>query len=274
MSATTRLVRIYAGNAKGGLFWLTPDAAQSRVFRHLGRDKQLIGLRAPPIDASRPPPSLQDLARHYADSVLESGVNGSIVLAGYCIAAVLAREVALELQARALRVSALIMIDPPDPAESMADVISSPLSYRVAVGWRRILMHVGRVLRLGPRHGLAYLRGSWNGIWKRIVYQRSRRAYERSARTGQPTETDFSDGYLVSVAAFMNSRLRVYTGRAYLIRPIDAPKGIFRYANLRWKQLIDGGIDFIDVPGSSETMWQEPAVVEMARAIKRCSNAD
>lgn len=273
MSTVTRFVRIYAGDSKGGLFWLTPDAAQSRVFRHLGRQQQLICLRAPPIDADSPPPSLQALARYFADSVVESGVSGPVVLAGYCIAAVLAREVALELHSRNLSIGALIMIDPPDPSESLADVISNPLSYRLIVGWRRITMHLGRVLRMGPRLGLDYLRGSLHGIWKRIVYQRSRRAYERAASTGRPTEAAFNDGYLVSVAAFMNSRLRVYPGRAYLIRPMDAPEGIFRYANRRWSQLISGGIDVIDVPGSSETMWQEPAVVEVARAVQRCSNA-
>lgn len=273
VSTVTRFVRIYAGESKGGLFWLTPDAAQSRAFRHLGRERQLICLRAPPINADRPPPSLQELALYFADSVVESGVNGPIVLVGYCIAAVLAREVALELHSRNLEIGALIMIDPPDPAESLADVISNPLSYRLIVGWRRITMHLGRVLRLGPRLGLDYLHGSLHGIWKRLVYQRSRRAYERAASSGQPTEAAFNDGYLVSVAAFMNSRPRVYPGRASVIRPVDAPKGVYRYANRRWSQLISGGIDVIDVPGSSETMWQEPAVVEMARAVKRCSSA-
>lgn len=271
VSTGARFVRLYAGASKPGLFWLTPDTPQSRVFRHLGSEQQLVCLRSPPVAADRPPPSLQELARFYADSVMEAGVKGPVALTGFCIAAVLAREVAIELQGRGVEIRAVVMIDPPDPAESRAAVSGTPLGHRLRVALRRIGLHLGRIVKLGPRGGLEYVRGSLHGIWKRIHYQRSKRAHEQAMASGQGTDPAYTDDYLLSVAAFMNASPRVWDGRATIIRPTDAPWGVFDYPNLRWRELIRGGVEIVEVPGSSDTMWQEPAVSAMAQAVKRFS---
>lgn len=268
MNTSARFVRIYGGQAKNSLFWLTPDAPQSRVFQHLGTDQQLICLRAPPVDTSRRPPDLQELAQFYADSIQQAGVQGPVALTGFCIAAVLAREVALELKSRGLDVRALIMIDPPDPAESKAEVQQTPPVHRVLVSASRIVMHLVRMARLGPRGAVAYLQGCVHGVMKRMSYRQSRLAHEQASNAAQPAASTLSSNYLISVAAFMNSSPRIYDGPAWIIRPTDAPRGIFKYPNLRWEQLIKGGVRFIEVPGNSDSMWQEPAVAEMAKAVK------
>ena len=262
------IIRPRAG--KKGLFWITPDEPQSAVFRRLGRDRQVTCLRAPTQSSAAQPPTLEQLAHYYADSVENAQESGPVSLAGFCIAAVLAREVAIELLSRGRTVRALIMIDPPDPAKSRAKVEPDRASDAMALQARRIAFHARRVFSMPLGDALRYLRGSLQGVLARVKYERGRVAHAAAISSGQPIRDEFASSYQTSVAAFLNAVPREYPGSALLIRPVDVPPGAFSRADRRWEQLIVGGLQFARVAGDSGSMWLEPSVTELGDTISRC----
>jgi thioesterase domain-containing protein len=262
-----RHVLIHAGGSKKGLYWITPDAPQSTAFRELGRDQQVVCLRAPASDPTRPPPTLRDLAVYHADSIDLVSPSEPVTLVGYCIAAVVAREVALEVQARGRVVHALIMIDPPDAAKSRRKLIEDPLGYRVAQQLRRWSFHLRKLGARPARVMYPYLRDSMHSVLKRIDYRRSGVEYAAAGAGGKAMSERFADSYHVAVAAFLNAVPAPYTGSAVVIRPTDVPPKVFEYANRRWRELISGGMVLAEVPGNSSTMWEEHTVKHVAEAI-------
>jgi thioesterase domain-containing protein len=265
---SSRFVVMHPRGQNKGIFWITPDAPQSAAFRELGRELQIVCLRAPAHPRDRPPLALQDLAAYYAESVGECSRNDPVTLVGYCIAAVLARETAIALSARGRRVRSLIMVDPPDPAKSRALLTRDPFGYRLFQQARRWSFHLSRMVSPELPSRTSYLQGSIAGVLARRDYGKSKSAYA-AARTREAALPDrFSDGYHVAVAAFMNSTPGPYSGSACVIRPTDVPRRSFEYSNLRWLQLITGSIEFVDVPGNSDTMWQEPAVKVLCDVLR------
>lgn len=266
-SGARRHVVINAGGGKKGLYWITPDAPQSTVFRELGRDQQVICLRAPASDPARPPPTLRDLAVFYADSIDRVSRGEPVTLVGYCIAAVVAREVAIEVRARGRVVQSLIMIDPPDAAKSRRRLVEDPLAYRVAQELRRWSFHLRKLSTRPARALYPYLRDSAQGVLKRIEYRRSGVEYAAAGAGAKAMSERLADSYHVAVAAFLNATPQAYQGTAVVIRPTDVPPRAFEYANRRWLELISGGITLADVPGNSSTMWEQPTVKHLAEAI-------
>lgn len=265
---SSRFVVMHARGQNKGIFWVTPDGPQSAAFRELGRELQIVCLRAPAHLRDRPPLDLRDLAAYYAESVAECSRDDPVTLVGYCIAAVLARETAIALSARGRRVRSLIMIDPPDPAKSRAMLTPDPLGYRLFQQARRWRFHLGRIVSPESAGRISYLRGSIAGVLARLEYGKGKSAYAAARAREAALPDRFSDGYHVAVAAFMNSTPEPYSGSACVIRPTSVPRRSFEYANLRWLQLITGGIEFVDVPGNSDTMWQEPAVKALCDVLR------
>lgn len=264
----SRFTVIRPRGAKKGLFWVTPDAPQSSAFRELGRDQRVVCLRAPIQPEEQPPLSLEQLAVFYADSIQQFPDDDAITLVGYCIAGVLAREAAIQLQRRGRVVKSLIMIDPPDPAKSLARLRPDPLVRLLSREFHRWRFHSRRLLALSFSDALAYLGSSARGVVSRRNYGKSKRAYAAAISSDDALPDQFNSSYHMSVAAFLNSVPAEYSGSAYVIRPADAARGAFSGANARWQELIAGGIQVIQVPGDSNTMWQEPAVKYLAAEIR------
>lgn len=265
-----RYVVMHPRGERKGLFWITPDAPQSTAFRELGREQQIVCLRSPTQPDDLPPLTLGDLATYYADSIDEFPVAEPISLVGYCIAAVVAREVAIEVESRGRRVRSLIMIDPPDLAKSKLGIGRDPPSYRVAQEMRRWSFHLRRLCSRHYGGPAAYVRDSLRGVLARLRYRRSGNAFAVARFGGGAMPEAFSDGYHLAVAAFLNSTPEPYRGTACIIRPTDLPAKVFARANMRWRALVAGGVRFVDVPGNSTTMWQEPAVKALANEIRAC----
>jgi len=262
-----RAVVMHARGRKRGIFWVTPDAPQSTAFRGLGREQPIVCLRAPPLANRAAPPTLEQLARYYCDTVERFPQHEPVTLVGYCIAGVLAREIAIELQQRGRSVGALIMIDPPDAAKSRAPLHVDPTSYRYAQQARRWAFHLRSLVALGGREMIAYGVSSVRGVISRLRYRKSRAAYAAASSGSAALPDEYSDSYHISVAAFLNATPRSYSGSACIIRPTAVPHRVFEHANRRWRELIVGGVQIEAVAGDSTTMWREPAVQTLSKTI-------
>lgn len=264
-----------AMNAKGDklpLFWITPDASQATVFRELGRAQPIYCLRAPPVREGAPPYTLEQIAQRHSEAITRIRPQGPYLLAGYCIAAVVAREVALQLAAQGQSVSRLIMIDPPDPAKSRAQLTKDPFMALLTRTASRLLFHMQRLMLLSLAEKIEYCRVSLRAVVSSIEYSISRHAHSASVSSGKPLPSRFNDGYHSAVAAFLNSVPGRYNGAVVLVRPSNVPAGAFRYSNARWLELLGGPPEIVVVAGDSTSMWSAPDVGDLRARIEQCLN--
>jgi thioesterase domain-containing protein len=258
-------------NVKGDmqpLFWITPDASQATVFRDLGRSQPIYCLRAPPVREGAPPYTLEQIAQRHSEAIRRIRPQGPYLLAGYCIAAVVAREVALQLAAQGQSVDRLIMIDPPDPAKSRAQLAKDPFVGLLMRAASRLLFHMRRLVSLSLAEKIDYCRVSLRAVVSRIEYSISRHAHRAGVSSGRPSR--FNDGYHSAVAAFLNAAPGRYDGAVVLLRPLNVPAGAFRYSNARWLQLLSGSTKVIEVAGDSTSMWSAPDVGDLRARIQQC----
>lgn len=270
-AASPRGFSVLHGSKSGHpLVWMVPSPSQSAVIRELGARVPIIGIRPIQPSSGESPPTLQELGSRYAQVIMRAQPVGSIRIAGYCIGAVLAREAALELSVQGREVSSVVMIDPPDPAETRASFPAATFGARCRRIVRKLAYHAGRVRRLGARDAWRYLRASLRGIGARMNYQRSRRAHEAAIRGEGQIPERYRDSYHVSVAAFQSSIPRVYPGRTAIIRPTDVPAGAFEQPDSRWAQLLGAKVEVEHASGSSDSMWKDDNSVPLAHCILAC----
>jgi thioesterase domain-containing protein len=259
-------------NPKGSrppLFWITPDASQGDLFRRLGRDQPIYCMRAPKVPQGSPPLTLRELAQCHIASIRQIQPQGPYQVAGYCIAAVVAREVALELSASGEHMSRVIMVDPPDPEKSKRSFPPDGPWFRVSATLSRVAFHMRRLSRLSWAEKLRYMQASARAVVGRFNYAISKRAHERSVTGDRPLPDRFNDGYHSAVAAFLNSVPKIYEGEVIMFRPDMVPQAIMDSANRRWSALIAPSMRIQKVAGDSNTMWAEPNVADIADQIGR-----
>src|SRR5262249_41797093 len=110
-----------------------------KFARLLGAEQPVYGVKAVGVEGTQKAlDRIEDLAAHYVKEITALRPAGPYMLAGYSVGAVVALELALQLEARGLPVSLLVAFDALSPGYPP----DLPLA-------RRILIHLGNVLR-GP----------------------------------------------------------------------------------------------------------------------------
>ncbi|WP_186056707.1 alpha/beta fold hydrolase [Burkholderia gladioli] len=99
----------------------------------LAADGPLECLPCPPLDARRPA-TLEGLAMHYAQALVERQPEGPYRLAGWSFGGILAYEVAMQLVGRDRDIEFLAMIDANLPGSATARRIAAPLEAGLAPG--------------------------------------------------------------------------------------------------------------------------------------------
>jgi len=240
---------------KPPVFWITPDPGQSKVLFALGDDRPVYLLRGPKSRVDQPPMTLVEMARCYAATIRRLRPSGPYVLVGYCVAATVAREIAGLLASDGLDVDRVVMIDPPDPAETRGRFQADPLWYRTRFMFSRVRFHGERLVRLGVRERADYLRSSLREISRRLAYARTRRQHDDARRPGAELPAALTDNYFASVAAFQNGVPERTSVPIILLRPTGVPRGAFDFANRRWSALCDAAFTVAEVQGDSRSMW-------------------
>jgi amino acid adenylation domain-containing protein len=87
-----------------------------KFARLLGTDQPSYGVKAIGVDGTRPPPArLEEIAALYLDEILATRRAGPYVVGGYSIGALVAFELAAQMQERHLEVGPLVVFDRPAP---------------------------------------------------------------------------------------------------------------------------------------------------------------
>ena len=189
--AFTSLLRIQSGGERRPLFLVHAGAGTILIYRHLatalGSDQPVYGLQVQGLySKDRPHWTIEGMAEHYAREIRAVQPSGPYQLAGFCLGATIAFEIALQLERAGEEVTFLGSFDGPAPGyrggerrSAVKEDAVRRLSYRVErklTQWRnRILLRYTN--RRGAPVPLVFRRTSWyftvNNLFAKLRYSAS-----------------------------------------------------------------------------------------------------
>jgi thioesterase domain-containing protein len=182
--------------------------AYVELAKALGAGRPVYGLQAA---ANGHYPTLEELAAQYLTAVREVQPDGPYLLAGWSLGAVIAYEMAQQIERSGGRVAHLAMLDPSSPLEDRIDVDEASLLAHFAADLVRLS---GRRVELGPEllEGLDV-----NAAFGRMV-ELGRREGVLPPEVDEPRLRERFDLFHRHVKAL----------HGYLPRPWDGPVSLFR----------------------------------------------
>jgi len=254
------IVEIQTKGSQLPLFWVRATPRFRLLAQSLGLDQPFLGVDIPFSDAIKLPTPyrIEDIAAFLVRAMREVQPHGPYSLAGLCVNAVIAYEVARQLKVEGEEVASLALFDAHNQA-----FYKNPLRDGRYTG--RIKYHLANIVHSDMREGSAY-------ILERL--EEARRKLERTiwqlssdqgnnSRAGKMHNAD-----AVVHPAFHRYEPKTYPGNMVLFQSSDWPKGAYFDFALGWKDLVQGRIDFRRIPGNHPSMFTEPNVKLVAARLR------
>ena len=257
-SSWTSLMPIQPGGSQPPFFCVHGGHGRTLTFgtlsRHLGPDQPFYAFQARGIDGEQSPHTrIEDYAAEYVMDMQAIQPEGPYFLGGFCSGGTIAFEMAQQLRAQGHEVAMLALLD-------ARRVVRQP---RSRLG-RRVLIHVGNVLRLSVSDKLEYLLDKVRGVTQTAKHSIKTRGEAPSARDILDRVIDCAEREYVP---------QIYPGRMILFRPGEQPAEYYLDPYLGWEGLAAGGIEVRDIPTGSGTMFREPHVQTLARELRASMEA-
>jgi thioesterase domain-containing protein len=265
-----RYVVIHRRGKKPPLFWVQPGSVQTPVLQELDRDQPVYFLYRLTSESNQQPLSFEEIAVYHIETLRSLSPRGPYALVGYCICGAIVYEMASQLRAQGETLSALIMIDPADPASSRGALVQEPALFRLGFNATRVFFHLQKIKHYSTREKLAYGRKSLQVIRDRLKSRMNRQSPNARLHAHSQMAQSSVDVHASDIQAFANCVPQPYSGSATVLRPTIRPARAYRYPNLRWAQLITGGLEVQETPGDSDSMWVAPNAKGMANVIESC----
>lgn len=256
------VVEIQPKGSQPPLFWVRATPRFRLLAEKLGLDQPLLGLDIPYADAIKLPTPyrIEDIASFLVRAMREVQPHGPYALAGLCVNAVIAYEMARQLTLEGEEVAPLIMLDGHNQA-----YYKNPLRDGRYTG--RIKYHLANIIHSDVRQGSAYILDR---------FEEARRKLERTlwqfssdhGSNGKASTMHNADP--VVHPAFHRYEPKSYSGRMVMLQSSDWPEGTYFDFALGWKNLVQGRIDFHRIPGNHPSMFTEPNVNILARQLRDC----
>jgi thioesterase domain-containing protein len=273
-------VRMQSG--PGAPLFLMPSVTGLPLPRHnllksvdMNRPVFAVGL-ANPIPPWSEEATLPEIARFFADALRSTAFDVRPHILGYSFGGMLAYEVARQLQESRLPVDKLLIIDT-GPAQLRGNSLWTSLS------------NLARFLANVPPWLVNF---AFNTSASQKIYEirRKLRAWRRrvaATMAGNPTPRHLDDAIdtrrvpevfrkcmETNFRAFKSYLPGPYTGRLLLLRAKIRPLiGEFT-RDLKWGQLVSGGVEVIEVPGNHGSILESPNVEILASKVKAVLDAN
>ena len=242
------------------LFWVRATPRFRLLAQKLGLDQPFLGLDIPFADATKLPTPyrIEDIASFLIKAMREVQPHGPYSLAGLCVNAVIAYEMAVQLKAQGEEIALLALLDGHNQA-----YYKNPLRDGRYTG--RIKYHLSNIVHSNVKGGSAY-------ILNRL--EEARRKLERTiwqlsldqGSNGSAGKMHNADA--VVHPAFHRYEPRPYAGKMVLLQSSDWPTGDYFDFALGWKDVVREGIDFHRIPGNHPDMFREPNVGVVAEKLR------
>lgn len=238
------LVAIQPEGSKPPFFCIHGVGGNVVGFRDLGRcmgpTHPFYGLQARGLDGRQPHLStIEEMASHYLREIVCIQPRGPYFFGGFSFGGLVAYEMAQQLQAQGEEVGLLVLFD---TYPGNLNPLATSLLKSLRTPSRQLLVQLNRSLRRRSR-----------GLWRMLTLPRALR-----------------DVFQANSRAAGHYRLRPYTGQTTLFRASEQSPRNTDDPYAAWHDLLPGGLEIQDIPGSHNGILMEPEVAILAERLKSC----
>ncbi|HVI08128.1 MAG TPA: amino acid adenylation domain-containing protein, partial [Candidatus Binatia bacterium] len=238
------------------LFWIRGGPRFRLLAQKLGTDRPFLGVDLPYADGIRLPipHRLEDIAGYLVRAIREVQLHGPYYVAGLCVNAVIAYEVAQQLVQQGESVALLAMLDAHNHA-----YYKNP--FKDGRYTARIKYHLANLLKMDAGETAVYLRDRLDEARRKIERVTWRLTADRKGHTDEFKNTDS-----IVHPAFSQYEPKPYPGKIVLMQSSEWPKSPYFDFKLGWEDLAEH-IDFFRIAGDHAYMFDEPGVASVAKAL-------
>jgi aspartate racemase len=251
------IVPIQPKGALPPLFWIRGGPRFRLLAQKLGVKRPFLGVDLPYADGIQlpMPHRLEDIAAYLVKAVREQQPNGPYYLAGLCVNAVIAYEMAQQLVEQGETVELLAMIDAHNHA-----YYKNPLKDGRYTA--RVKYHIANLLRMDSQETTSYLKDRLDEARRKIERVTWRLASDRRGSA----DDRFRNTDSIVHPAFSLYEPKPYPGKIVLMQSSEWPKSPYFDFKLGWEDLARG-IDFHQIAGDHAYMFDEPNVFAVAQVL-------
>jgi thioesterase domain-containing protein len=247
-----RTVDIRPAGGRAPFFWIYGGPFFSSLISRLHPAHPLVSVALDARDeraivSSSDLATLAQIAEPLVHQIRATQPSGPYRLGGWCVAGLIAYEVASQIVAAGEQVQLLAMVGTPNPVYDL----SLPT-------WK---VYAGKL-----RHGLTKLRRLHGRSACDYALERMKRL-AASVRDSDGPTTNFEG---VVAAAALRYIPKPVDARIAVIRPSDRPE--VPDLKIGWEQVLGDRLDVYDVAGDHTSMFLEPHVEGLAACLNRCLN--
>ena len=235
------------------------------LARALGSDQPVFGLQAIGLDGITPPlVTVEAMAARYLDDIRAQVPHGPYYLCGGSMGGLIAFELAQLLVAQGEQIAFLGLFDTYGPGSGSVDADHGGALDRSIARWRdrwkraRVLAPEARRLLLAAalRRRAHRLSDALSAAW------------HHWRGTALPHGVRYRELERIHLRADDAYRPRAYPGVVTLFRAKQQPEQLADSRALGWEAVTLGGIEVIDVPGTHDTLIEQPELAsELRRAL-------
>jgi surfactin family lipopeptide synthetase A len=249
------IVPIQPKGSRPALFWIRGGPRFRLLAKHLGPEQPFLGLDLPYTDGAKLPVPyrMEDIAELLIRGLREEQPHGPYYLAGLCVNAVLAYEVARQLQQSGEEIALLAMFDGHNRAYYKNPFADGRYS-------QRIKNHLSNLWQMDIRQTPGYVLDRLDEARRKI----ERITWQLMAdRNDRVRNTDS-----IVHPAFHRYEPQPYAGKAVLLQSSDWPSGPYFDFKLGWDGLVKDGVEFYRIPGDHPSMFTNPNVRLVAEKLR------
>jgi amino acid adenylation domain-containing protein len=235
-----------------------------QLARGLGKDQPVWGLQAQGLDGiTRPLRAIKEMASLYRDEIRRQFPQGPYFLCGGSMGGMIAFEVAQQLVADGAEVGLLGLFDTYGPNNRFFEIERGGSLQRIHYRWRDRWV---RAMALNPR-------GQWTMVWSAFkrrlvrVNEAAETSWCRLRGTALPHGLRYRALERANMHAFYRYQAKSYPGLLTLFRAEVQPYELVKSRDLGWNSVAAGGIEIVDIPGTHDTLIEQPALLTALRDV-------
>jgi aspartate racemase len=229
------------------------------LARSLGADQPVFGVQAVGLDGvTAPLMTIEEMAARYLQEIRARSPQGPYYLCGGSMGGLIALELAQRLHAANQSVVFLGLFDTYGPGDGGLIAAQDGALARWRNRWLRVReldpparrLLISEAMQRRVYRGCDAVQSAWHR-WRGIAL---------------PHGVRYRELERIHLRADESYRPRPYDGPVTLFRAMEQPEPLKQSWALGWETVIRGGMRVIDLPGSHDTLIEQP---ELARALRQ-----
>jgi amino acid adenylation domain-containing protein len=264
------LVPINAGGSRVPLYLVHGAEGNVLLYRQLARrlgpEQPVYGLQSLGLNGGRPHASVEEMASHYVQEVVNLQPVGPYCLGGYCLGGTIAFEMAQQLQAQGRQVGLVAMLEAYN--ERMA--AQSNLPGMSLLNWlQNVCFHGANLYLLPGESRPKFLREKWDTALRRAGIRLHTLCHALKSGRGGDCHYPHLKVKRTNDLAAVKYVPRAYSGRVVVIRPKSSFLGLGD-PSFGWSEVVPNGLEIREIPVYPKGMLVEPFVQMLAQELSAC----